>query len=120
MLSKLLFSSQDRGVGSGGPIGRRWRIGALSIALLSDSVSGAWQVADGEGLDAARSASARLVVLFVVVVGVLLFGAVALVFLRSSRRYRQWLLRRRPDATPADDIWSKNKVRDAGDDAGFR
>ena len=100
-------------------IGWRSRVGAVGSVLLAEPVFAAWQAADREVLESARSASARLVVLFVVAVGVLLFVAVAFVYLRSSRRYRRWLLRRRPDATPSDDIWSKSKVPDIHDDTGL-
>lgn len=118
-LVKLWDRPQERGEGWPGSPARRWWMGALGVAWLVEPALAGWQAVDGEVVSSARSASARLLILFVVVVGVLLFVAVAFVYLRSSRRYRRWLLRRRPEPTPSDDIWSKSKVPDDHDDTGL-
>mgnify|MGYP006908254759 CR=1 FL=1 len=55
-------------------------------------------------------------VLLLVAVLVLIFGVSSYAFIRWSRRYRKWLMRRDADPTPSDDVWQMHRLPDDDDD----
>jgi hypothetical protein len=66
--------------------------------------------------DTVRAVRLSPVILLVGLFLVLLFffGSYALV--RAARRYRELADRKRPPPTPADDVWTMNKLRNQGDE----
>jgi hypothetical protein len=49
-------------------------------------------------------------VLFLTIVLVGVFSVATLAFLRWSRRFRRWLLRKPPPATPDGDVWAMHRL----------
>jgi len=58
-------------------------------------------------------------VLFSLLILVLVFCVTMLAFVRFSRRFRQWLLRRPAPPTPAEDVWAMHQLPPDLDPAGY-
>lgn len=56
----------------------------------------------------------RALFLLILLVGV--FAVASYAFIRWSRRYRQWLLRTPPPATPDEDVWAMHRLPDEEDE----
>lgn len=62
-----------------------------------------------------RRAEAIHSLLFLLIMLVVIFAAASLAFLRWSRRFRRWLLRKPALPTPSEDVWAMHRLPEDDD-----
>ena len=85
-------------------------LAGLALGVHQFAQTEAAQPQTGPGVKPVADARAIRSILFLLLILVGVFGVASLAFLRWSRSFRRWLLRKPSPATPDGDVWSMHRL----------